>query len=77
MRTVTGPDDVSYRVDTYIVAYTPPNGRAIKRVTIVVRRTTGLKTIARAHVDVRPVDGLAQATMAPLPIASTYGGLRI
>lgn len=47
MRTVTGPDDVSYRVDSYIVAYTPPNGRAIKQVTVVVRRTTGLTTMAQ------------------------------
>jgi Tfp pilus assembly protein PilE len=48
MRTpVTGPDDVTYRVDSYIVAYTPPNGRAIKRVTVVVRKSTTLKTLAR------------------------------
>jgi type II secretory pathway pseudopilin PulG len=47
MRTVTGPDDVSYRVDTYIVTYTPTNGRPLKRVTVVVRRSSTLKTLAR------------------------------
>jgi Tfp pilus assembly protein PilV len=47
MRTVTGPDDVSYRVDTYIVTYTPTNGRAVKRVTVVVRHSSSLRTLAR------------------------------
>jgi Tfp pilus assembly protein PilV len=47
MRTVTGPDDVSYRVDTYIVSFTPTNGRAVQRVTVVVRRSTSLRTLAR------------------------------
>jgi Tfp pilus assembly protein PilV len=47
MRTVTGPDDVSYRVDTYIVSETPPNGRPLKRVTVVVRKSAGLRTLAR------------------------------
>jgi Tfp pilus assembly protein PilE len=47
MRTVTGPDDVSYRIDTYIVLFTPPNGRAVKNVTVVVRHATSLRTLAR------------------------------
>ena len=37
-QTVTGPDQRSYRVDTYVVAQTPPTGRTVKLVTIVVRR---------------------------------------
>ncbi len=37
-RMATGADGRSYRVDTYIVAVTPPDGREVKQVTIVVRR---------------------------------------
>jgi Tfp pilus assembly protein PilV len=47
MRTTTGPDGVSYRVDTYIVTETPPNGRAVKRVTVVVRKGTSASTLSR------------------------------
>jgi prepilin-type N-terminal cleavage/methylation domain-containing protein len=36
-RSVTGPDNRSYRVDTYIVYETPPGGRELKKVTVVVR----------------------------------------
>jgi Tfp pilus assembly protein PilE len=46
-QTVTGPDQRSYRVDTYIVAQTPPTGRTVKLVTIVVRRTPDLHVLAR------------------------------
>lgn len=35
-QTVAGPDNRSYRVDTYIVTTTPTGGRALKKVTIVV-----------------------------------------
>ena len=41
-RTLTGPDHGIYRVDAYIVYYTPTSGRAVKLVTIVVRDTTNL-----------------------------------
>lgn len=41
-RTATGPDGETYRVDTYIVSKTPPNGRAIKLVTVVIRNGTTL-----------------------------------
>jgi type II secretory pathway pseudopilin PulG len=47
MRTTTGPDGKSYRVDTYIVNETPPNGRVVKRVTVVVRRGTAARPLAR------------------------------
>jgi Tfp pilus assembly protein PilV len=47
MQTVTGPDDVTYRIDTYIVNTTPTNGRDVKRVTVVVRHGTTLRTLAR------------------------------
>jgi Tfp pilus assembly protein PilV len=52
MRTTAGPDNRSYRVDTYIVAdqinvASMPVGRNVKRVTIVVRRSSDLKTLAR------------------------------
>ena len=41
-RLLTGPDHGSYRVDTYIVARTPPSGRPDKLVTVVVRDGTSL-----------------------------------
>lgn len=47
MRTATGPDGASYRIDTYIVNFTPTNGRAVKNVTVVVRHSGSLKTLAR------------------------------
>lgn len=47
MRTTKGPDGIDYRVDTYIVTETPPNGRALKRVTIVVRKVSDLATMTR------------------------------
>jgi len=46
-QTVTGPDQRSYRVDTYVVAQTPPTGRTVKLVTIVVRRGSDLHVLAR------------------------------
>jgi Tfp pilus assembly protein PilV len=46
-QTVPGPDKRSYRVDTYIVAQTPPTGRANKLVTIVIRRASDLHVLAR------------------------------
>lgn len=47
MRSTKGPDGVNYRVDTYIVNETPPNGRPLKRVTVVVRRASDSLTMAR------------------------------
>lgn len=39
---VVGPDNLTYRVDTYIRSVTPTNGRATKRVTVTVRRENNL-----------------------------------
>lgn len=54
-RTVTGPDGVSYRVDSYIRTVTPTagasSGRPVKRVTVVVRKTSTLETRARIASD--------------------------
>jgi hypothetical protein len=47
MRTVTGPDKISYRIDTYIVSQNVAGGRAVKKVTVVVRRASTLRTLAR------------------------------
>jgi Tfp pilus assembly protein PilV len=47
MQTVTGPDGISYRIDAFIVSYSPANGRAVKRVTVVVRNATATRTLAR------------------------------
>ena len=46
-QTVSGPDQRSYRVDTYVVSQTPPTGRTVKLVTIVVRRSSDLRELAR------------------------------
>lgn len=51
--TPPSPDGRSYRIDTYIVFHTPPatggysDGRQLKRVTVVVRRSSPLKTLIR------------------------------
>jgi Tfp pilus assembly protein PilV len=45
------PDGRPYRIDTFITTQTPTNGRALKRVTVVVRRPTPLKTLFRATSD--------------------------
>jgi len=47
MQTVTGPDGNSYRVDSYIVSDPTPNGRAVKRVTVVIRKTSTLKALSQ------------------------------
>lgn len=39
--TVTGPDNRTYRVDTYIFDYTPASGQAGKQVTVTARLVTG------------------------------------
>lgn len=41
------PDRRPYRIDTFIITQTPANGRALKRVTVVVRRPSPLKTLFR------------------------------
>jgi Tfp pilus assembly protein PilV len=41
-RSTTGADRKQYRVDTYITSTTPPNGRALKLVTVVVRDASKL-----------------------------------
>jgi Tfp pilus assembly protein PilV len=46
-QTVNGPDQRPYRVDTYIVSQTPPTGRTVKLVTIVIRRGSDLRQLAR------------------------------
>lgn len=51
-RAATGPDNRSYRVDTYIVVDqinepSLPVGRTVKRVSVVVRRGSDLKPLAR------------------------------
>jgi len=52
-RTVTAaqsPDGRPYRIDTFIIRYTPTaNGREIKRVTVVVRRPSPLQVLARLN----------------------------
>ncbi len=47
-RQATGADNKSYRIDTYIVSFTPTGGRAVKKVTVVVRDYNNLAlTFAR------------------------------
>ena len=49
-RAVRGPDNRLYRVDTYIVTDTPPTGRAVKLVTVVVRDSQNLSKPAVVRV---------------------------
>jgi type II secretory pathway pseudopilin PulG len=47
-RQATGADGKSYRIDTYIVSVTPTGGRAVKKVTVVIRDWNNLAlTFAR------------------------------
>lgn len=46
-QTLTGPDGRSYRVDTYIVWTTPAGGSAVKQITVVVRKSGEIGTLAR------------------------------
>jgi type II secretory pathway pseudopilin PulG len=57
-QTVTGPDQRQYRVDTYVVSQTPPTGRTVKLVTIVVRRGFDLRTLARVSSSFDESSGL-------------------
>lgn len=57
-QTVSGPDQRSYRVDTYIVSQTPPSGRPVKLITIVVRRGSDLGTLARVSSSFDESSGL-------------------
>ena len=57
-QTVSGPDQRSYRVDTYVVAQTPPTGRTVKLVTIVVRRGSDLHVLARVSSSFDQSSGL-------------------
>ena len=57
-QTVFGPDHRSYRIDTYIVSQTPPTGRPVRLVTIVVRRTSDLRLLARVSSSFDESSGL-------------------
>lgn len=57
-QTVTGPDQRQYRVDTYVVSQTPPTGRAVKLVTIVVRRGSDLQLLSRVSSSFDESSGL-------------------
>lgn len=57
-QTVTGPDQRPYRVDTYVVSQTPPSGRPVKLVTIVVRRGSDLRAVARVSSSFDESSGL-------------------
>lgn len=49
-RNVTGPDRKKYRIDTYILTSTPPSGRSVKVVTVVVRDGNNLSARPYARV---------------------------
>jgi Tfp pilus assembly protein PilV len=57
-QTVSGPDQRAYRVDTYVVPQTPPTGRTVKLVTIVVRRGVDLEVLARVSSSFDESSGL-------------------
>ena len=56
-RVVTGADNKSYRMDTYIVQTAPAGGRSVKQVTIVVRDANNL-----SRVYVRQASSFDQST---------------
>lgn len=56
-RSLLGPDNKRYRIDTYVILETPPTGRELKRVTVVVRDE--LKLAARPLVRVASTFDLA------------------
>jgi hypothetical protein len=47
---VTGPDNRTYRVDTYIRSVSIASGESVKRVTVAVRRSSDLTARPLAHV---------------------------
>lgn len=50
-QTITGPDNRTYRVDTYMFSGTPANGRAVMQVTVAARLVTnGVVGAVRAQV---------------------------
>ncbi len=50
-QTVTGPDNRSYRIDTYMFSATPAGGQPVQQVTVAVRSLTGSTVDAiKAHV---------------------------
>ena len=55
--TPPSPDGRSYRIDSFIITQTPTNGRQLKRVTVVVRRSSPLKTLARVTSNFDPSTG--------------------
>lgn len=44
---VTGPDGRTYRVDTYVVEVAPAGAAPVKQVTVVVRRPSSSRALAR------------------------------
>jgi type II secretory pathway pseudopilin PulG len=50
IRTVSGPDGKSYRIDSYVRTVTPSSGRSVKRVTVVVRRADNLAVAPLARL---------------------------
>jgi type II secretory pathway pseudopilin PulG len=44
---VVGPDGRTYRIDTYIVEAAPASGAPVKQVTVVVRKPSGTRALAR------------------------------
>lgn len=57
-QTVTGPDQRPYLVDTYIISQTPATGRAVKLVTIVVRKPGAPRPLARVSSSFDESSGL-------------------
>lgn len=49
-RQAPGADGKAYRVDTYIVSATPTGGRAVKKVTVVVRDYNKLQVVYARQV---------------------------
>ena len=66
-QTLTGADDRSYNVDTYIVAATTP-ATAAKNVTLVVRNPDNTKTLIRETSTFTPPTGCNNGPSRPVSV---------
>ncbi len=57
-QSVVGPDQRTYLLDTYIVSQTPPTGRPVKLVTVVVRKSGTPRALARVSSSFDESSGL-------------------
>ena len=60
---VSGPDSHLYRIDTYVHTTTPTSGRAVKQVTVAVRRQETLQVLAKLTATYDQLTGCVYALL--------------